>query len=209
MILSGIQIFAGFTRSYLSIFFPLELTILGGSTNTHLTLGCKWANTHSVTSLPASHFHVALHLINLSESANSVSKIDEAFYALSWAHKLAGVPDPCKNDLVVSVREGAHRKIGHLIVKKEPITPDILPKIVLLYGNKYCNLKDLRIACMCLLGYAGFLRFSELASFNRSDISFFPSYVKLYLEKSKTDVIEKGGKLLFQKLVPLLVLLTC
>jgi hypothetical protein len=52
-----------------------------------------------------------LYLINLSESANSVSKIDEAFYALSWAHKLAGVPDPCKNDLVVSVREGAHRKI--------------------------------------------------------------------------------------------------
>jgi hypothetical protein len=33
-----------------------------------------------------------LYLINLSESANSVSKIDEAFYALSWAHKLAGVP---------------------------------------------------------------------------------------------------------------------
>jgi hypothetical protein len=81
-----------------------------------------------------------LYLINLSESANSVSKIDEAFYALSWAHKLAGVPDPCKNYLVVSVREGAHRKIGHLIVKKEPITPDILQKNVLLYGNKNCNL---------------------------------------------------------------------
>jgi integrase len=89
---------------------------------------------------------------------------------------------------VVSVREGAHRKIGHVIVKKEPITPDILQTIVLLYGNKTCNLKDLRITCMCLLGYAGFLRFSELASLKRSDISSFPSYVKLYLEKSKTEV---------------------
>jgi site-specific recombinase XerD len=49
---------------------------------------------------------------------------------------------------------------------------------------------------MCLLGYAGFLRFSELASLKKSDISFFPSYVKLYLEKSKTDVIEKGSVLL-------------
>ena len=104
-----------------------------------------------------------MYLINLSESANSVSKIDEAFYALSWAHKLAGVPDPCKNYLVVSVHEGVHRKIGHVIVKKDPITPDILQKIVLLYGNEDCNLKDLRVACMCLLGYAGFLRFSELA----------------------------------------------
>jgi integrase len=140
-----------------------------------------------------------LYLINLSESANSVSKIDEAFYALSWAHKLAGVPDPCKNYLVVSVREGAHRKIGHLIVKKESITPDILQKNVLLYGNKNCNLKDLRIACMCLLGYAGFLRFSELASLKRSDISFFPSYVKLYLEKSKTDVYREGREVVISK----------
>jgi site-specific recombinase XerD len=74
----------------------------------------------------------------------------------------------------------------------EPITPDILEKIVLLNGTKNFNLKDLRIACMCLLGYAGFLRFSELASFNRSDISFFPTYVKLYLEKSKTDVYREG-----------------
>ena len=68
-----------------------------------------------------------------------------------------------KNDLVVSVHEGVHRKIGHVIVKKDPITPDVLQKIVLLYGNEDCNLKDLRVACMCLLGYAGFLRFSELA----------------------------------------------
>ena len=84
-------------------------------------------------------------------------------------------------------------------MKKEPITPDILPKIVLLYGNKYCNLKDLRIACMCLLGYAGFLRFSELASLKRSDISFFPSHVKLYLEKSKTDVYREGREVVTSK----------
>ena len=131
-----------------------------------------------------------MYLINLSESANSVSKIDEAFYALSWAHKLAGVPDPCKNYLVVSVREGAHRKIGHLIVKKESITPDILQKNVLLYGNKNCNLKDLRI---------GFLRFSELASLKRSDISFFPSHVKLYLGKSNTDVYREGREVVISK----------
>jgi hypothetical protein len=36
----------------------------------------------------------------------------------------------------------------HVIVKKEPITPDILQTIVLLYGNENGNLKDLRIDCM-------------------------------------------------------------
>jgi integrase len=87
----------------------------------------------------------------------------------------------------------------HVIVKKEPITPDILQTIVLLYGNENGNLKDLRIACMCLLGYAGFLRFSELASLKRSDISFFPSYVKLYLEKRKTDVYREGREVVISK----------
>jgi integrase len=79
--------------------------------------------------------------------------------------------------------------------KKRTYYTRYFAKIVLLYGNKTCNLKDLRITCMCLLGYAGFLRFSELVSLKRSDISVFPSYVKLYLEKSKTEVYreERGG----------------
>jgi hypothetical protein len=75
-----------------------------------------------------------------------------------------------------------------MITKKEPITPDILKKIVCTYGNKHCNLKDLRIASMCLICYSGFLRFSELVNLRRSDITFFPTYIKLFLVKSKTDV---------------------
>ena len=52
---------------------------------------------------------------------------------------------------------------------------------------------------MCLLGYTGFLRFSEVASLKRSDISFFPSHVKLYLEKSKTDVYREGREVAISK----------
>ena len=40
------------------------------------------------------------------------------YYSISWAHRLAGVKDPCKSDLVITVKEGAHRSIGHLTVKK-------------------------------------------------------------------------------------------
>ena len=153
---------------------------------------CKWTNSHSLSPLPATQLHVSLYLIKLSDSAKSVSKIDEAFYAISWAHKLAGYSDPCKTDLVVSVREGIHRRIGHSVVKKDPITPEILQKIVHQFGTTSNSLKDLRIACMCLLSYAGFLRFSELASLRRFDIQFFPGYVKLHLVQSKTDVYREG-----------------
>ena len=149
---------------------------------------CKWSNLHSFPSLPASQFSIALYLIHLSESSKSTSKIDEAMYAISWAHTLSGFSDPCKSNLVRSVREGAHRKIGHIVKKKEPITPDILQKMVSTYGSNNCNLKDLRIATMCLVSYAGLLRFAELANIKRSNVVFCSSHVKLNLEKSKTDI---------------------
>jgi hypothetical protein len=48
--------------------------------------------------------------------------------------------------------------------KKEPITPEILKQIVTKYGTVSSNLKDLRLVTMCLICYAGFLRFSELVN---------------------------------------------
>lgn len=135
----------------------------------------------------------------MAETAKSCSKIDQIVYGISWAHKLAGLKNPCQSDLVNFVREGAHRKIGHMITKKEPITPDILSKIVCKYGNIHCNLKDLRIASMCLICYSGFLRFSELVNLRRSDITFFPTYIKLFLVKSKTDIYREGRDVLIAK----------
>ena len=149
----------------------------------------KWCVLYNISSLPASDFHVALYLINLCDLGKSSSTINEAFYAINWAHNLAGVYNPCTSDLVVTVKEGSLRTVGHNINKKEPITPDILKQIVNTYGNTSSNLKDLRLATMRLLCFAGFLRFSELANLN---ITFCSGYVKLFLEKSKTDVYREG-----------------
>ena len=94
---------------------------------------------------------------------------------------LAGFTDLCKNDLIASVLEGAHRSNGHLIVKNEPIMSDNIQqqKNVQKYGHQFR--KDLRITCMRLLSYAGFLKFSELAihtcSLKRFDISLFATLI--------------------------------
>jgi hypothetical protein len=60
-------------------------------------------------------------------------------------------------------------------------------------------LKDLRIASMCLICYSGLLRFSELINLRRSDITFFLSYIKLFLVKSKTDIYREGRDVLVAK----------
>ena len=143
--------------------------------------------------------HISLYLIQLSGSASSISKLDEAIYGIAWAHKLAGFENPCNDNLVSSVREGVYRKIGHSVVKKEPRTPQVLQNIVDKYAFPTCSLKEIRIACMCLLSYAGFLRFSELANLRRSDIRFYSTHIVLHLEKSKTDIYREGKEVYIAK----------
>jgi hypothetical protein len=57
---------------------------------------------------------------------------------------ISPVKDPCKSDLVITVKEGAHRSIGHLTVKKEPITPAILNNLVCAYADEHANRKHIR-----------------------------------------------------------------
>ena len=142
---------------------------------------CKWCLslniTHTLTSLV---IYAPMYLIHLTNIGKSVSTINVAYYNISWAHRLAGVKDPCKSDLVITVKEGAHRSIGHLTVKNEPITPEILNTLVCVYADEHANRKHIRIACMCLLSYAGFLRYSELSNLRRNHDTFYEQHIKLF-----------------------------
>lgn len=158
---------------------------------------CRWCTNYHINPLPSSDFNVSLYLIHLRKKSNSVAKVDEAFYAIGWSHKLAGYVDPCNSFLCTPVKEGARRSIGHYIAnKKQSITPHILRQIVLKYGNTHSNLSHKRIACMCLVSFAVFLRFSELVSLKRSDIHFHASHVNIFIAKSKTDQLREGNSVL-------------
>ena len=41
---------------------------------------------------------------------------------------------------------------------------------------------------ICILAYAGFLRFSEVPALKRDDIDIQDAYMRLFLEQSKTDI---------------------
>ena len=85
------------------------------------------------------------------------------FYAVYWVHKLAGFENrnPCDKFLVKSIVEASSCVPRKPVRKAEPITPEILGLTLQHYGES-SNLLDIRIVCMCLLAYAGFLRISEL-----------------------------------------------
>ena len=56
------------------------------------------------------------------------------------------------------------------------------------YSSPSANLKDLRIASICLLAFTVFLRYDELSKIIVSDLKISDSHLTIFVEKSKTDV---------------------
>ncbi|XP_067681328.1 integrase/recombinase xerD homolog, partial [Haliotis asinina] len=153
----------------------------------------KWASRFKeITVLPANSFHVGLYLMSLIQSGKRSPVIMNAVYGIRWAHRVAGLPDPCQHDLIKNITEAARRCYSDPLKKKEPIDVVILEKLVVRFGREDCSLLDLRFLTMSILSYAGFFRFSEVSSIRRSDISFHEGYVRIFIEKSKTDVYRDG-----------------
>ena len=47
--------------------------------------------------------------------------------------------------------------------------------------------------CGCLVGFVGFLRFSEIAHLRESDVHIFHDHAELFIEASKTDQYRDGS----------------
>ena len=157
------------------------------------------AKFDEISALPASPIYVAIYLSSIMQTANSVAPINCAFYSLSWAHKMAGLADPTDNDMCKLVKEAAHRSLGHAARKKDPVTPKMLQSLVSHFSADRLNLLTLRLLVMCVLAYAGFLRFDELLRIRACDIQMGQSHFSIFIEKAKNDVYRDGKWVLIAK----------
>ena len=55
------------------------------------------------------------------------------------------------------------------------------------------SLYNIRSIVICLLAFAAFLRFDELAKLVRSDVKIENDMLKLFIQSSKTDQYRDGG----------------
>ena len=137
----------------------------------------RWAAQKFTEAIfPAQPLQVALYLAYLIQKSSTSAPVEEAVNALSWAHQMALVEDPTQDNLVKNVHAGAKRILAHRKTKKEPITAEILTKLVDKFANEDADLDDLRIVAICFLGFAGFLRFSELEGLKESDILIYADH---------------------------------
>ena len=85
------------------------------------------------------------------------------------------------SDFCRNIIESAKRQRSQPIMKKKPITTEIIKNILDVYNKEYSNLKDLRIAALCSLAFAGFLRYDDLCN-------IVPKHIEFHNDKTRPSV---------------------
>ena len=85
------------------------------------------------------------------------------------------------------------------VQKKAPFTIEMLQAIVQ-DTKKNNSLANIRLATVCLLAFAGFLRYDELANIRCCDLQLSPSSVTTKIPKSKTDQLRQGNEVLIARI---------
>ena len=135
--------------------------------------------------------------------SNSPSATVAAHAALKWLHSFistTSIQNPFDSSICRNLLEAIKRSPTPPIKKKLPVSPEIVQKIVDKYGQKDASLADLRIACFCLIGFAGLLRYNELSNIRVHHIERQEGYLKIFIPKSKTDIYREGNYVLIKRL---------
>ena len=151
----------------------------------------SWCTNYNLCALPASVTTIAVYISYLVQREISTSVLYSAYYGIKWEHDLNLFTSIFSEQFIKMILEGSVRILSKPVKKKEPITSDIL-KTILRKQYPIDNLQKLRICCLLLFGYAGFLRFNELAQIRASNLKFSDSHLEILIESSKTDIYRQG-----------------
>ena len=154
----------------------------------------SWSRTNDIpVQIPFTSIVTAIYLSEHLKKPKSSASAVLAYSALKWLHSFIPVDNPLDNDLCRNILESAKRAKVKPVSKKTPISADIIKSIIDKHATSKCNLKDLRIATICTIGFAGFLRYNELCNILPVHLSFVDRYVKILIPRSKTDVYREGN----------------
>ena len=141
---------------------------------------------------------MALYLQHLGESKQSKAAVEEAVNCLSWVHTLAGLVSPANDPFVRATLEGLKRACARPVQKKVPFPPEMLQTIVQ-DSRKNNRLVNIRLATVCLLGFAGFFRYDELANIQPCDLQLSHDGVTIRIPRSKTDQYRQGDEVVIAR----------
>ena len=158
-----------------------------------------WCSKFDFKIFPVEQKLLLLFISELIHRKVSTAVLNSVIFSISWIHSISNVSDPCKSQVVQRMLEGAKRLLSKPRKQKEPLSIQMIDTIIKLYGQDSKDLPNLRFVAMSVLGFFGFLRFSELVNLRRSDIKLSESHIELFIEKSKTDKYREGAKVVISE----------
>ena len=153
----------------------------------------RWALLHQAAYLPAVPLTFALYLLSLIQADYTLAVIEKAYYGVKYFHTTLSLTDPTSSPLTQEMYEVAKRICKNQKKRKEPFTKDDLEKIYThLTTPPPPSFQNYRTWTMINLSFVGFLRYDDMSTIRFGDIQFFPTFMKIFLESSKTDVYREG-----------------
>jgi integrase len=128
----------------------------------------------------------------------AASQLMTAFSAISWAHDVLGLKNPCRFRTIRLIIDGVNRTAARPTTSKKPIQAQLMKKLLnyLLFADGEPSLFQWRSAAYLTISYFGFLRASEALALSYGDIVFETDYISVFIGKSKTDQQRKGRTVL-------------
>ena len=152
----------------------------------------RWAvQFPEIASFPVKPFEFPLYIRELVDTADSIAQIEAAVYGVRWAHNMAAIPSPTDHAFVKATLEGCKR-LAKTINPKEPISTDVLSKLVLSQGGSDAEIDKLRFLVLCLVGFASFMRISEFLKEKIRDVQFHDTQLSISVPKRKNDQYRQG-----------------
>ena len=153
----------------------------------------EWCRLHPESpARPAIAFYIGLYFNDLVIEGCKFGTLTEASAAIRWGHLGFGFDNPMDNQFVNIVLEGAKREVGMPpSAQKEPMSPEMVKEVVQLFGQG-TNLLHHRTVVICLLGFSGFLRISELLDIQIKHLTFLSSHLEILIPKAKNDQLRQG-----------------
>ena len=136
----------------------------------------------------AEPMHVALYLLSKVQTCYILPTIDPSLCLIKFFHKSLLNFDPCSKPFIINMFEAAKRVTARKIKKKKALYLDNLNKISVKLNQNKTNLAYQGIITIILITFCGFMKFR----LNRSNFVISSTHVKVFIEKSKTDIYWEG-----------------
>ena len=152
---------------------------------------CNFSGVRPVPPFPVAF--IVAYLFKVYKSSSSYASLVMTHAALRWFHSfgLSNGANPLDSSICHNLLEAARRD-KPVSVKKAPLSAEIINK----FAGPSANLKDIRVACICSLGFAGFFFFfffviMNLVTSRPCILNFFPIILECLFPGIKMKFIAK------------------